>query len=51
MDRSYLFAAIVAMIALEITHLKWIWWTYWDCRRCGVKHRECGHGAKWLFLL
>lgn len=51
MERSYLLVGIVAMIALEITHLKWIWWTQWDCRRCGRKHQECGHGAKWLFLL
>lgn len=51
MDRTYLFVAIVCMIALELTHLKWIWWTYWHCRRCGKKNHECGHGAKWLFLL
>ena len=37
---------IVALFALEIQHLKWIVWEHWDCRRCGVKHRECGHGAR-----
>ena len=31
--------------ALEVQHLKWIVWEHWNCRRCGVKHRECGHGA------
>ena len=36
----------VALIALEVQHLKWIVWEHWNCRRCGVKHRECGHGAK-----
>jgi len=36
----------VALIALELQHLKWIVWERWDCRRCGVKHRECGHGAR-----
>ena len=36
----------VALIALEIQHLKWIVWEHWDCRRCGVKHRECGHGSR-----
>lgn len=36
----------VALIALELQHLKWIVWEHWTCRRCGVKHRECGHGAR-----
>lgn len=36
----------VVLIALEVQHLKWIVWEYWTCRRCGVKHRECGHGAR-----
>ena len=36
----------IALIALELQHLKWIVWEHWDCRRCGVKHRECGHGEK-----
>ena len=49
--RELLFFAIMALIAVEIVHLKWIWWTYWDCRKCGRKHSECGHGAKWMFLL
>ncbi len=40
----------VALIALEIQHLKWIVWEHWDCRRCGtgVKHRECGHGSRFM---
>ena len=33
----------VALIVLEIQHLKWIVWENWNCRRCGIKHRECGH--------
>ena len=36
----------VALIALELQHLKWIVWEHWTCRRCGVKHRECGHGSR-----
>jgi hypothetical protein len=42
---------IVALIALEVQHLKWIVWEYWDCRRCGVKYRECGHGARLMLYL
>jgi hypothetical protein len=38
----------VALIALEIQHLKWIIWEHWDCRRCGVKHKECGHGSRFM---
>jgi hypothetical protein len=39
---------IVALFALEVQHLKWIVWEHWDCRRCGVKHKDCGHGARFV---
>ena len=32
---------IVSMIMLEIQHLRWIWWEYWDCRTCNVKNKHC----------
>jgi hypothetical protein len=51
MARPELLFAIVCMIGLEINHLKWIVWEHWDCRRCGAKHKDCGHGARWLTLL
>jgi hypothetical protein len=52
MDQTTIFLWIVALIVLEIYHLKWIWWTYWDCRACGVKHKDCGCGAhKWQLYL
>ena len=38
----------VALVALEIQHLKWIVWEHWECRKCHVKHRECGHGARFM---
>ena len=41
----------VALIALEVQHLKWIVWEHWTCRRCGVKHRDCGHGARLVKFL
>lgn len=50
-QRPELFLGIVGLIAAEIVHLKWIWWTHWTCRKCGRKNHECGHGAKWMFLL
>ena len=33
--------AILSMIVLEIQHLRWIWWEYWDCRTCSVKNKHC----------
>ena len=52
MDRTTALIWIAVLFILEIGHLKWIWWTYWDCRRCGRKHHECGAcGRSWLMLL
>ena len=44
---------IVALLILEVNHLKWIWWEFWDCRRCTVKHKDCACGAtsRWLMYL
>ena len=51
MSRTQVFIWCVVLIVLEINHLKWIWWTYWDCRKCHVKNKDCGCSAKWLMLL
>jgi hypothetical protein len=51
MGRELLFFTIVALICVELVHLKWIWWTQWRCRRCGQTNNVCRHGAKWMFLL
>jgi hypothetical protein len=40
----------VALIVLEINHLKWIWWT-WECAKCGRKHKDCGCSSKWIMFL
>jgi len=42
---------ILALLLLEIQHLKWIAWEYWDCRRHGVKNRECRCKARLMILL
>ena len=44
---------IVALFVLEVNHLKWIWWEYWDCRKCSTKHKDCGCGAtaRWIMFL
>ena len=33
----------LVLAILEVQHLKWIVWEHWECRRCGVKHSQCGH--------
>jgi len=40
-----------ALIVLEVQHLKWIVWEHWTCRRCGVKHSECGHLRRAMLYL
>jgi hypothetical protein len=41
----------IALIILEVNHLKWIWWTYWECAKCGRKHKDCGCSSKWIMFL
>ncbi len=41
----------VALIALEVLHLKWIVWEYWTCSSCGTEHKHCGHMPVWAKLL
>jgi hypothetical protein len=41
----------VALIVLEIQHLKWIAWEYWDCRTHKVKNRECRCKARLMIWL
>ena len=44
---------ILALLVLEVNHLKWIWWEFWDCRSCAVKHKDCACGATraWVMYL
>jgi hypothetical protein len=50
MGGNLLFFSIVALILVEVTHLKWIWWNYWVCRKHARVHKECGCN-KWLMYL
>jgi hypothetical protein len=50
MERPALLIAISALIAIELNHLRW--WTYWNCKRCGVVHKQCSCGhRKWVMYL
>ena len=42
---------IVALMVLEIQHLKWIWWEYWSCRGCTAKHKDCACGKTPLWVM
>jgi len=52
-SRTAIFLWILALLVLEVQHLKWIWWEYWDCRSCSAKHKDCACGATraWVMFL
>jgi hypothetical protein len=51
-DRPGLLLAIAALIALELNHLRWIWWTEWKCRRCGASNKDCAcRNRRWVMYL
>lgn len=53
MSRTEILVWIVALIVLELYHLKWIWWENWSCRHCSEKHRRCActQSKKWVMYL
>jgi hypothetical protein len=51
MEHSELLAPIAILLALEVTHLRWIIWTQWHCRRCHATHIECECKPAWVKLL
>ncbi len=51
MSHTQILLWCIALIVLELNHLKWIWWTYWECGKCGRKHKDCGCGSKWIMFL
>ena len=51
LSRNELIASIVAMIALELYHLKWIWLSQWSCRKCSRTNLECACEGRWMRYL
>ncbi len=51
MGQTQILLWCIALIVLELNHLKWIWWTYWECAKCGRKHKDCDCGSKWVMYL
>lgn len=51
MSRTEILLWIVALLLLELNHLRWIWWEYWRCRDCGREHKRCDCRVKWVMYL
>ena len=51
MGHTQLLVAIIGLLFLEICHLKWIVWEYWECRTHSVKNKECRCKANWMLYL
>ena len=49
--QTQLLVGITILIVVEINHLKWIWWTQWQCRACGAKNRDCPCTDKWKWMV
>jgi hypothetical protein len=47
-SKSEILAWIVALIALELYHLKWIWLTEWNCGKCARKNLDCACAGRWI---
>jgi len=48
LSQTQLLAWILALVILEILHLKWIWLSEWNCRRCHLKNLECACEGRWI---
>jgi hypothetical protein len=51
LSRTEVLAGIAAMVVLEVYHLKWIWLSEWDCRKCSRKNLECACEGRWIRYL
>jgi hypothetical protein len=50
-SQTGIFLWIVALLILEVQHLKWIAWEHWDCRRHKVKNKECRCKARLMVFI
>jgi hypothetical protein len=51
LSRTELLAWIVALTITEILHLKWIWLSEWNCRRCHLTNLQCECPGRWAKYL
>jgi hypothetical protein len=50
-SRTELISWIIALFVLEVLHLKWIWLSEWNCRRCQQKNLQCACEGRWIKYL
>ena len=48
LTRTELLTSILAMVVLELYHLKWIWLSEWNCGKCARKNLDCGCSGRWI---
>jgi hypothetical protein len=51
LSRTEVLVSILAMIVLELYHLKWIWLSEWSCGKCSRKNLECACSGRWIRYL
>jgi hypothetical protein len=49
--RTELLSWIVALLVIEVLHLKWIWLSEWSCGRCRQKNLQCACEGRWVKYL
>ena len=47
LSKPEILAWIVALLTLELCHLKWIWLSEWSCAKCSRKNLECDCPGRW----
>ena len=50
-SQTQILVAIIVLFLVEVNHLKWIWWTQWRCRTCGLENRHCPCSDKWKWMV
>ena len=51
LTQTQLLASIVALIAVALLYLQWIWLSEWNCRRCHRRNLECACSGRWTKYL
>jgi hypothetical protein len=50
LSEAQILLCCVAPIILEVNHLKWSWWTYWE-RSAAASDKDCDCSFKWVMFL
>ena len=50
-SRPETIAWIIALLTLELFHLKWIWLSEWSCGKCSRRNLDCACSGRWARYL